>query len=189
MEGTNWINIISIAAGSGVIAAFINQGFQWLRESRKDAKKTAAEATLNAIALVGVLDRYVASCYSEVKKHDEAGHFLGGSNWCAVPELSLEGIKLECFHPDILAKLAWLKTERGFASHTAERALIKDNCPDDFNEDLMSICGYSGYELAQVARLLRTRYKLPPLLSGSVIEKKSQYLKAYWERAKDLILN
>jgi hypothetical protein len=183
-----WVDLVKIVLASGVVSAVVANIIQWWRESRKDAKKIATEATLNAIALVGVLDRYVAHCYSEIRKHDQAGYKTGSLGWCDTPELQLDGIKLDHFKPAVLAKLVWLKTERGLAFNAAHSALEKDQCPDDYNEDLMSIYGYSGFELSVVSQMLRRQYKLPQLLSEPVLERKAEYLKRYWDRAKPLIL-
>lgn len=183
----SWLDIGKIVIASGAFSALVSHLLQWLKEHRKDSKRIEEEATLQAITLVGLLDRYLASCYSEVLEHDRAGYFQG--KFCKVPELSIDEVKLDYFKPKVLAKLAWLQTERSLAFNTAYAGLEKDQCPDDFNEDCMSICGYSGYELFLVAKELRKQYKLPSFASGDAIQQKAEFLKKYWSRTQRLLKN
>ena len=180
-------DIAKIVLASGVVSALVSQGLQWLKESRKDAKKLRAEATLNAIGLVGILDRYIGECHRRVKEYDGDVSLYLESNWCSPPDLDIADAKLEFFSVEVLAKLAWLKTERGLAFDRAVFALEREAHPEGYQDHCISITGYSGYEIATVAALIRKEHRLPELSSGWTLRERIAELKPYWARAKDTL--
>ena len=186
-SGLGWLDVGKIVLASGVVSAFVSQGLQWLKESRKDAKKFKAEASLNAIGLVGVLDRYVAQCHSKVQQYDQDPSYYLESKWCYPPDLDLSQVKLEFFSAEVLAKLAWLKTERFLALDQASGAMDRGADLEGYQDHCVSITGYSGYEIAMVAKLIRQQHKLPELSSGWSLENKIVSLRPFWQRAKDTL--
>jgi hypothetical protein len=178
-----WWDIAKIVLASGALAA----GLQWLKESRKDAKKFKAEATLNAIGLVGILDRYVGRCYREVKKYDGEVQYYVDSDWCVTPELDIGDAKLDYFSASVLARLAWLKTERTLAFDHAADTLDFMHDAEGYQDHCISITGYCGYEIALVAQTVRKEHGLPELSSEWNMKGKVSELKIYWSRAKNTL--
>jgi len=184
-----WWDISKIVLASGLLSALVSQGLQWLKESRREVRKYKAEATLNAIGLVGILDRYVSRCHQKIKKYDGAPTYYSSSEWCYPPDLDLADAKLEYFNGKVLSKLAWLKTERALALDIASDVLERQSDPESYQDHCVNITGYSGYEIALVSRLIRKEHKLPELSSCQAMTDKVEGLRIYWERAKKTLLS
>lgn len=185
MEGLGWLDVLKIAAGSGVVAAGINQAVQWV----KDRNKLKGEAQYCAVQLIAKLEHFGVACSYNVEWHEraiaEAPHYQDMNNTCTMPGLTWSEDKLDVLQASISSRMAWLSTEIKLANEKATDNFEHDYDPEGYAIDRVRIVGYFGYKSLVLADELRHTYNLPPLISDWSLDQKKIYLKRFWEQAKE----
>jgi hypothetical protein len=184
MEGLGLWDVVKIAAGSGVVAAGINQGVQFW----KDRNKQKGDAQYCAVQLISKLELFGVECSHNVEWHErriqEAPHYQDMTDTCSMPDLTWSEDKLDVLQASVSSRMVWLSTEIRLANAKAYDNFDHDPDPEGFAWDRVSVVGYFGYKSLILADELRRMYNLPPLISDWSLDQKSRYLKRFWERAK-----
>lgn len=183
MEGLELWDVIKIAAGSGVVAACINQGFQWL----KDYRKAKGEAQYCAVQLIAKLELYAIECADNVAWHRRVmseSRSVEPKDTCCPPEMTWLEDRLDILDPGSNAAVSWLSTEVRLAQGVVKSNWDDDLDPDSYAAERISVVGYFGYKAIELADGLRLKYDLPPLISDWSLERTKSYLKQCWEQAK-----
>lgn len=183
MDGLNWASIIPIAAGSGVIAAGVNQCFQWYR----DRSKAKGEALYCAVKLIVKLEHFAIECATNVEHHHamflESG-YREHNPICPVPSMVWDDEDLSALSPIVSSKIVWFSTEVKLARQQIVQNSIDDPDPEVYSLSYINLVGYLGYKSIGMADNLRRVYKLPPLVSDWSLFDKKVYLESFWVKAK-----
>ncbi|KAA2236962.1 hypothetical protein [Salinarimonas soli] len=69
-----WVDVLKLAATTGIITAVLTQGFTWLRERLTAAEKKRDVAGYLAMRLAVTLEAYASACQDLIAKNDNAEH-------------------------------------------------------------------------------------------------------------------
>lgn len=165
MEELALMDVLKIAAGSGVIAALLSAGITWIKEVRQRRAQRRLEAEFDAIHLVTKLDALAIACANNYWEFHMIWSQLRGTEnergvSCVKPKLDLEPEKLAKIDRELACRIAWLETDVGLGSDgiRARWEVYLDS--DDALEADADLVGYFGHEALLIARLLRKKYKL-----------------------------
>ncbi|WP_122432107.1 hypothetical protein [Pseudomonas viridiflava] len=185
MAGLEVWDVVKIAAGSGVVAAMINQGVQWL----KDRSRQKGEAQYCAITIIAKLEQFAIACSRSAEYHgrviNESPYFDDFSKLCNLPELTWSEDRLDVLQSPVGARLVWLSTEIQLAHGKASDNFENEVDHEGYAMDRVSIVGYFGYEALLLAERLRREYSLPALISNWGLDQNKTELERLWERAKE----
>lgn len=167
MEGLDIWGIISIAAGSSVVAALTTEILGWVKDLRAKAGDRRAVAEVDAIFLIRDLDALAVSCANAIWEHEEVFAQLEGRPeqrdypGCVRPELTVSKEALSKIDKHIAAKLAWLENELKLGQDQIKSAWWHDAL--DFNQahdQQACLVGYFGAKALEVSGELRALYGL-----------------------------
>ena len=180
MEGLEFYDVVKIAAGSGVVAAGLNQVFQLI----KDRKKRTQEAKYCAVHLIGKLERFALSCADQTYWHERILAQGNNENTCSLPDMTWLEDTLDPLDSEISSQVAWIDTETSLA-YGRVRVNMENDCDlDGEATDCITVVGYIGYRAADLADQIRARYKLPSLVSEWSLKDHKTHLAMYRDRAK-----
>lgn len=180
MDGLALVDVIKIAAGSGVVAAGVNQMIQWA----KDRRKQSEEAKYCAVRLIGKLERFALACADEATWYERIFAQGNNENMCTLPEMTWLEDCLGPLDPRIGSQVAWLNTETSLAYGRVRENMESDHDLDGQAVDCITVVGYIGYRAADLADQIRMKYKLPSLVSEWSLKDHKVHLARYRDRAK-----
>ncbi|MGX9379016.1 hypothetical protein [Pseudomonas sp. JQ36] len=166
MEGLQLVDVIKIAAGSGVVAAFVTAGIGFFKDRWQSKEQRRFEAELQAIHLISKLDALAAQCarnywefhssWSELRDREGGGVYPG----CAKPEFSIDPDGLSKIDRELACRIAWIENDISLGSDgiRARWEVYLDS--EDAVEADADLVGYFGYEALSISKLLRSKYKL-----------------------------
>lgn len=166
MEGLQFVDVMKIAAGSGVVAAVVTAVIGLFKDRWQSREQRRIEAELQAIHLISKLDALAAQCarnYWEFHsswsaiQHREGGGSIAG---CVKPEFSVDPDGLSKIDRVLACRIAWIDNDIRLGSDgiRARWEVYLDS--EDAVEADADLVGYFGYEALLISRLLRSKYKL-----------------------------
>ncbi|MFJ4347618.1 hypothetical protein [Pseudomonas sp. NPDC089401] len=165
MEQLALMDVLKIAAGSGVVAALVSSIITWIKEGRQRSAQRRLEAEIDAIHLITRLDALAVACANNYWEfHDRWSQLRGAEHahdiGCAKPELQIEPEKLAKIDRVLACRIAWLENDVSLGADGIRarwEAYLDTDEALDADADLV---GHFGYEALLISRSLRDKYKL-----------------------------
>lgn len=165
MEELALMDVLKIAAGSGVVAAMVSSGITWIKEGRQRSAQRLLEAEIDAIHLITRLDALAVACANNYWEFHERWRQLRHSEHasdigCAKPELVIEPEKLAKIDRELACRIAWLENDVSLGNDSIRARWEAYLDTDEALEADADLVGHFGYEALQISRTLREKYKL-----------------------------
>lgn len=166
MDGMDWPSILSIAAGSGVVAAVFSSLLNWIKEWSQKSAQRELDAKFDAIDLVSKLDALAAKCFFNYKNFhtdwEKANSEGSGTsiNSCEMPPSLIDHSILANIDSVIACRIAWLGNEIYLSFDEIHARWNEYLDSRDAYEQSANLVGYFGYEAVQISQELRRKYQL-----------------------------
>jgi hypothetical protein len=183
--GPVWIELLKIG-GTGVVAATLTVGLNWLVARRTEHAKLERDARYLAIRVSVVLERFALDCAEFAGDNDlhRRSDGAAGQHRASVPSIAAYPTDADwkALPQDLLAECLSLPTEIEQTSRGID--FVSDVAPDDAPAACDEACAALGLRALDLAKRLRGRYGFPPLKSSDSEYDLTASLQAHFDDAK-----
>jgi len=192
MEGLAWLDVIKIAAGSGVVAAVFNVIFSAVKESLQRKEQRRLDAEFDAIHLISKLDALAVECANNFWIFHQAWGQARGTihekdvPGCSKPDVTIDAGSLAKIDRSIACRIAWLENDVSLGDNGIRARWEAYMDGYEASECYADLVGYYGYEALLISKALREKYSLTHAGAGWGMPKIEEQLKTCSENTKKL---
>jgi hypothetical protein len=159
-------DIAKIILGSGVVAAVLGGGFQWIKEIFVKRSELRHEAEIDAIHLISKLDSLAVACannywsYHFIADQLRDTHNEHKTPGCSKPSLDLDGVSLDKIKRSIACRIAWLENDVSLGGDIIQSRWEHYLDSDDASDHFANLVGFFGHQALEISKALKKEYGL-----------------------------